>query len=96
VVSRTVGLPILASLVGSNQSVCKARPTLDRLVAVGLTLGPVEHPGGPDGPAGGWLTDLDGTGSSWSSGRLATPTASPLRTSIPIAAAGLSPSLRHD
>jgi lactoylglutathione lyase len=35
-------------------------PTLDRLAAVGLTPGPVEHPGGPDGPAVGWLTDPDG------------------------------------
>jgi lactoylglutathione lyase len=34
--------------------------TLDRLAAAGLTPGPVEHLGGPDGPAVGWLTDPDG------------------------------------
>jgi lactoylglutathione lyase len=35
-------------------------PTIDRLATAGLTPGPVEHPGGPDGPAVGWLTDPDG------------------------------------
>jgi lactoylglutathione lyase len=35
-------------------------PTLDRLAAAGLAPGPVEHPGGPEGPAVGWLTDPDG------------------------------------
>jgi lactoylglutathione lyase len=35
-------------------------PTLDRLAAAGLAPGPVEHPGGPDGPAVSWLTDPDG------------------------------------
>ena len=35
-------------------------PTLARLTAAGLAPGPVEHPGGPDGPAVGWLTDPDG------------------------------------
>jgi lactoylglutathione lyase len=35
-------------------------PARDRLIAAGLTPGPVEHPGGPDGPAVAWLTDPDG------------------------------------
>lgn len=34
--------------------------TLDRLTTAGLAPGPVENPGGPDGPAVGWLTDPDG------------------------------------
>jgi lactoylglutathione lyase len=34
--------------------------TLARLTAAGLTPGPVEHPGGPDGPKTSWLTDPDG------------------------------------
>lgn len=35
-------------------------PTVDRLTDAGLAPGPVERPGGPDGPAVAWLTDPDG------------------------------------
>ncbi|MFZ3598768.1 dihydrofolate reductase family protein [Streptomyces sp. BH104] len=34
--------------------------TLDRLTDAGLEPGPVEHPGGPEGPRTAWLTDPDG------------------------------------
>ncbi|GAA0655589.1 lactoylglutathione lyase [Streptomyces thermocarboxydovorans] len=34
--------------------------TLERLTAAGLEPGPVEHPGGPEGPKTAWLTDPDG------------------------------------
>jgi lactoylglutathione lyase len=34
--------------------------TQARLAAAGLEPGPVEYPGGPDGPKTSWLTDPDG------------------------------------
>ncbi|BCK54991.1 VOC family protein [Nocardia wallacei] len=34
--------------------------TVERLIAVGLEPGPVQYPGGPDGPKTSWLTDPDG------------------------------------
>ncbi|GIL28107.1 VOC family protein [Actinocatenispora comari] len=34
--------------------------TLERLTGAGLEPGPVEYPGGPDGPKTSWLTDPDG------------------------------------
>lgn len=34
--------------------------TLERLTDVGLQPGPVQYPGGPDGPKTSWLTDPDG------------------------------------
>ncbi|KUL75480.1 MULTISPECIES: VOC family protein [unclassified Streptomyces] len=34
--------------------------TLERLVEAGLSPGPLEYPGGPDGPRTSWLTDPDG------------------------------------
>ncbi|MFF7952998.1 VOC family protein [Streptomyces griseorubiginosus] len=34
--------------------------TLDHLTAAGLTPGPTQYPGGPDGPKTSWLTDPDG------------------------------------
>ncbi|MFG2577208.1 VOC family protein [Streptomyces sp. NPDC048481] len=34
--------------------------TLERLTRAGLEPGPVQHPGGPDGPTTAWLTDPDG------------------------------------
>jgi lactoylglutathione lyase len=34
--------------------------TVERLTATGLRPGPVESPGGPDGPRVAWLTDPDG------------------------------------
>ncbi|MBC6445722.1 VOC family protein [Actinokineospora xionganensis] len=34
--------------------------TLQRLTEAGLEPGPLEHPGGPDGPKTSWLTDPDG------------------------------------
>ncbi|WP_328685293.1 VOC family protein [Streptomyces sp. NBC_00343] len=34
--------------------------TLERLTAAGLDPGPVQHPGGPQGPKTSWLTDPDG------------------------------------
>ncbi|GAA3516692.1 VOC family protein [Actinocatenispora rupis] len=34
--------------------------TLVRLTDAGLAPGPVEYPGGPDGPRTSWLTDPDG------------------------------------
>ncbi|GAA2659472.1 lactoylglutathione lyase [Streptomyces aculeolatus] len=34
--------------------------TLERLAGAGLKPGPVEYPGGPDGPRTSWLTDPDG------------------------------------
>lgn len=34
--------------------------TLERLTRVGLEPGPIEYPGGPDGPKTSWLTDPDG------------------------------------
>lgn len=34
--------------------------TVARLTDAGLAPGPVEHPGGPDGPKTAWLTDPDG------------------------------------
>ncbi|MDH6570086.1 lactoylglutathione lyase [Streptomyces sp. SAI-208] len=34
--------------------------TLDHLTAAGLNPGPLQHPGGPDGPKTSWLTDPDG------------------------------------
>jgi lactoylglutathione lyase len=33
--------------------------TVESLVRAGLRPGPVEHPGGPDGPRTSWLTDPD-------------------------------------
>ncbi|MEV0841892.1 VOC family protein [Actinocatenispora sera] len=34
--------------------------TLERLTGAGLEPGPIEYPGGPDGPKTSWLTDPDG------------------------------------
>lgn len=34
--------------------------TIEALLKAGLTPGPVERPGGPDGPQTSWLTDPDG------------------------------------
>ena len=34
--------------------------TLERLTDAGLEPGPVQYPGGPDGPKTSWLTDPDG------------------------------------
>ena len=34
--------------------------TVDRLTAAGLNPGPIQHPGGPNGPETAWLTDPDG------------------------------------
>jgi lactoylglutathione lyase len=34
--------------------------TVAELTRAGLRPGPVEHPGGPDGPQTSWLTDPDG------------------------------------
>ena len=34
--------------------------TIEALSQAGLRPGPVEHPGGPDGPQTSWLTDPDG------------------------------------
>ena len=34
--------------------------TQEHLAAAGLEPGPVEYPGGPDGPKTSWLTDPDG------------------------------------
>jgi len=34
--------------------------TIEALSQAGLRLGPVERPGGPDGPQTAWLTDPDG------------------------------------
>jgi lactoylglutathione lyase len=34
--------------------------TIERLTGAGLAVGPVEYPGGPDGPMTSWLIDPDG------------------------------------
>ena len=34
--------------------------TLDHLTEAGLNPGPIQHPGGPQGPSTAWLTDPDG------------------------------------
>lgn len=34
--------------------------TIEALTLVGLAAGPVERPGGPDGPQTSWITDPDG------------------------------------
>lgn len=34
--------------------------TIDSLTAAGLEPGPIEFPGGPDGPKTAWITDPDG------------------------------------
>ena len=34
--------------------------TIEALSQMGLRAGPVEHPGGPDGPKTSWLSDPDG------------------------------------
>jgi lactoylglutathione lyase len=34
--------------------------TIEALTQVGLAAGPVERPGGPDGPQTSWITDPDG------------------------------------
>jgi lactoylglutathione lyase len=61
-VHRTAGGPVD---VGSGLShiaiqVDNLRTTIEALARAGLRPGPVERPGGPDGPQTAWLTDPDG------------------------------------
>jgi lactoylglutathione lyase len=61
-VHRTAGGPVD---VGTGLShiaiqVDNLRTTIEALARAGLRPGPVERPGGPDGPQTAWLTDPDG------------------------------------
>ena len=56
--------------------------TVEVLSRAGLDTGPMERPGGPDGPRTSWLTDPDGYRIELVQGWLDIPAGLPLPTSL--------------